>query len=288
MHLWKPSLKFWNGQHKPAILDMYSRWTANHPKRMLYKSCIAGITWRDWFEMRRIFISPILRERCQWYILMPHKSLPHSCHVLFWIAMRIFCFTHIRILLLSLPSPVILETSTLVDTNKKYKALAKNKGGDIISPTVSTTDKTQVDTYGWMQMEPMIMSHSLLNHNVQSQHSAMWILGYTCRFLAHKPISKKGTNSAATDLPDGTVVGCGALKSIPGVSWSTYLLNEMHIQIKFILEESWFLELHCNSFNWKSTMDKFILLLHHWITFIMGIKRAMIAIVVITLPASAH
>jgi hypothetical protein len=60
-----------------------------------------------------------------------------------------------------------------VDTNKKYKALAKNKGGDIISPTVSTTDKTQVDTYGWMQMEPMIMSHSLLNHNVQSQHSAM-------------------------------------------------------------------------------------------------------------------
>ena len=31
-----------------------------------------------------------------------------------------FCFMHIRILLMSLPSPVILETSTLVDAIEKH------------------------------------------------------------------------------------------------------------------------------------------------------------------------
>ena len=78
----------------------------------------------------------------------------------------------------------------------------------------------------------------------------MQILGYTCQFPTHKPTSKKGANSAftapqATDLPNGTVVGdvvC-SLKQTPNVSWSTYLLNEMHMQTKFILKESGFLEL---------------------------------------------
>jgi hypothetical protein len=84
----------------------------------------------------------------------------------------------------------------------------------------------------------------------------MQILGYICQFPAHKPTSEKGANSAvaalqATDLPDGTIVGdLSSLKQIPNASWSSYLLNEMHMQIKFILEESGFLELQRNGFNW--------------------------------------
>ena len=72
----------------------------------------------------------------------------------------------------------------------------------------------------------------------------MQILGYICQFPAHKPTFKKGASSAAAafqamDLPDSTVVGdVSSLKQIPSVSWSTYLLNEMHMQIKFILEDT--------------------------------------------------
>ena len=54
----------------------------------------------------------------------------------------------------------------------------------------------------------------------------------------------------AADVPDGTVIGQVTLKSIPNVSWSTYILNEMHMQIKFILEESGFLDLQRKGFNW--------------------------------------
>jgi hypothetical protein len=55
----------------------------------------------------------------------------------------------------------------------------------------------------------------------------------------------------ATDLPDGTVVGdVSSLKDIPNASWSTFLLNEMHMQIKVILKESGFLELQRHGFNW--------------------------------------
>ncbi|KAI2498528.1 hypothetical protein MHU86_15988 [Fragilaria crotonensis] len=147
---------------------------------------------------------------------------------------------------------------------RTYKELVKKKGVDMILPTVVAMDKTQVDTYGRMQMEPMTISHGLLKHGVRSQHSAMRILGYICQFPAHKPTSKKGRKSGfaptmAADVPDGTVIGQVALKSIPNVSWSTYILNEMHMQIKFILEESGFLDLQRKGFNGcYITMGRFI------------------------------
>jgi hypothetical protein len=59
-------------------------------QKNVVQNCIGGITWRGWYQRRSIFISTSLRGRCQWYILLPHKSLPLSGHVLFWIAMRIF------------------------------------------------------------------------------------------------------------------------------------------------------------------------------------------------------
>ena len=155
-----------------------------------------------------------------------------------------------------------------------HKVLVKNRGVDMILPTIFAMSKTQVDTYGQMQMEPMTMSHGLLKHDVQSKHNAMRILGYICQFPAHKPTSKKGANSAvATNLPDGTVVGYAySLKQIPNVSWSTYLLNEMHMQIKFILEESGYLELRRNGFNWMLHYNGNIhpIVLHPYIPFIIG------------------
>ncbi|KAI2511234.1 hypothetical protein MHU86_3200 [Fragilaria crotonensis] len=60
----------------------------------------------------------------------------------------------------------------------------------------------------------------------------------------------------AADVPDGTVIGQVALKSIPNVSWSTYILNEMHMQIKFILEESGFLDLQRKGFTRFSSVKQ--------------------------------
>ena len=161
---------------------------------------------------------------------------------------------------------------------KTYEALVKNVGVDMILPTIFAIDKTQVDMYGQMQMELLTMSHGILKHDVRSKHSAMRILGYACHFLSHKPTSTKGATSAAAafeanDLPDGTVVGdVSSLKQIASVRWSTYLLNEMHMQIKFILEESRYLELQCNGFNWTLHYNGKVhpIILHPYIPFIIS------------------
>jgi hypothetical protein len=82
--------------------------------------------------------------------------------------------------------------------------LVKNRGVDMILPTIFAVDKTPVDTYGWMQKEPMTTSHDLLKHDVQSKHNALKILGYICQFPAHKPTFKKGVNSAVAAPRLGT------------------------------------------------------------------------------------
>jgi hypothetical protein len=39
-------------------------------------------------------------------------------------------------------------------------------------------DKTQVDMYGRLQMEPMTISHGLTKNSIRSKYTAMRILGY--------------------------------------------------------------------------------------------------------------
>jgi hypothetical protein len=76
------------------------------------------------------------------------------------------------------------SSATIGDINtgrcyrKTYKALVKKQGVDMILPSIMAMDKTQVDTYGRLQMEPLTMSHGLLKHSVRSKHMAMRILSY--------------------------------------------------------------------------------------------------------------
>ena len=158
---------------------------------------------------------------------------------------------------------------------KTYEALVKTKDVDMILPAIMAMDKTQVDTYGRLQMEPMTISHGLTKHSIRSKHTAMRILGYICHSPAHQPSSKGGVvvvSAPPRDLPPGTVVGCVPLKPIPDVTWSTYLLNEMHMQIQFILEESGFLDLQRNGFHWMLHYNNkiFPVVLHPYIPFIIG------------------
>ena len=65
-------------------------------------------------------------------------------------------------------------TSDIGDINtgrcyhKTYEALVKRKGVDMILPSILAMDKTQVDTYGRLQMEPITISHGLLKHSARS------------------------------------------------------------------------------------------------------------------------
>jgi hypothetical protein len=133
----------------------------------------------------------------------------------------------------------------------------------------------QVDTYGWLQMEPMTILHGLTKHSIRSNHTAMQILGYICHSPAHQPSSKGGVvviRDPPTNLPPGTVVSRVPLDSIPDVTWSTYLLNEMHLKIQFILKESGFLDLQHNRFHWMLHYNNriFLIVLHPYIPFIIG------------------
>lgn len=62
---------------------------------------------------------------------------------------------------------------------KTYDALIKKPGVDMLLPCVMAMDKTRCDSMaGRLQMEPVTISHGLLNHNIRRLPIAMRILGY--------------------------------------------------------------------------------------------------------------
>ncbi|KAI2511944.1 hypothetical protein MHU86_2460 [Fragilaria crotonensis] len=124
---------------------------------------------------------------------------------------------------------------------KTYNALVKKRDRDMILPSILAMDKTHIDLAGHLQMEPITISHGLLKHSMRSKPIAMRILGYINHSTpAHVP--QPSANDTATNfnvpdvtLPPGTVIAEAPLKRLKNVSWPTYLQNEMHMQIEFIL-----------------------------------------------------
>ena len=178
-----------------------------------------------------------------------------------------------------------LRSSSLgdIDTGRCYRktheALVRNPGVDMILPCIGAMDKTHIDSAGRMQMEPYTISNGLLNHAVRSQPSAMRILGYINHSTpAHKPEQSIDSSEYRKDfnntdqLPPNVAEATAPLNPKPGVTWATYTLNEMHIQIRFIFEASGFLELQKNGFHWMlQYMGKtYPVVLHPYVPFIVG------------------
>jgi hypothetical protein len=98
----------------------------------------------------------------------------------------------------------------------------------------------------------------------------MRILGYINHSApAHLPaLSELDTEfNAPSGLPHGTVVFEAPLRRIKNVTWPAYLLNELHIQIRFILEESGFLRLQRKGFRWNlhyNTKINPVCTIYHW------------------------
>ncbi len=153
--------------------------------------------------------------------------------------------------------------------HKTYEALVKREGVDMILPSnLAMDNKTQVDTYGRLQVEPITISHGLIKHSARSKPSAMRILGY----INHSAASEASKERTPENLPKGTVIAPAPLKTLSNVSCPTCLLNKMHIQIKFILEESGFKRLQQKGFYWKLHYagKTFPVVMHPYISFIIG------------------
>jgi hypothetical protein len=101
--------------------------------------------------------------------------------------------------------------------------------------SVLAMDKIQVDTYGWLQMEPTTILQRLLHHSAWSKPTAMRILGFVNHSASQKPPPTTSNKWESNDIPDRRVVAPAPLKPLSTVSWPTYLLNMMYSQIKFIL-----------------------------------------------------
>ena len=137
---------------------------------------------------------------------------------------------------------------------KTYDALIKEIGVDMLLPSVMAMDKTHIDMAGRLQMEPITLSHGLLKHVVRRLPIAMRILGYINHSTTpHLPsLSEQDTKlNAPAVLLKGTKFVKDPLQRNPNVTWPTYLLNEAHMQIQFILEESGFLRLQKHGFRWN-------------------------------------
>ncbi len=102
--------------------------------------------------------------------------------------------------------------------------------------------------------------HGLLNHySFRSRSSTMRILGYINH--SSTPTHKHGQPTdtdfyycnqfnAIDHLTTDVFVVHGPLKPRPLITWPTYLLNELHLQIRFILEASGCIALQRNGFRW--------------------------------------
>ena len=156
-----------------------------------------------------------------------------------------------------------------------YKALVKRKDVDIILPSVLAMDKTHCDMAGRLQMEPITISHGLLKHDVRRLPIAMRILGYINHTTPAHTISQSECDpnfNCPSHLPKGTLLAKDPLPRQRNASWASCLLNETHMQIQFILEESGFLRLQEKGFLWNlhyGGKDHRVVL-HPYVPFIIG------------------
>jgi hypothetical protein len=107
---------------------------------------------------------------------------------------------------------------------KTYEALVKEKDVDMLLPAIVAMDKMQVDTYGWLQMEPITISHGLTKHSICSKHTAMQILGYICHSPAHQPVPKASLLSSETHQQTSLL----ALLSVASLWIQSLMLHGQH------------------------------------------------------------
>jgi hypothetical protein len=109
---------------------------------------------------------------------------------------------------------------------------------------------------GRLQIEPITISHGLLNCIRSRLPSATWILGYINHSTpAHLPsvADVDSEFNSPVELANDVVriKNPFCRPAYGNISWATLLLNKTNVQIQFIREESGFLRLQNSSFQWN-------------------------------------
>ena len=154
-----------------------------------------------------------------------------------------------------------------------YAHLVKDRNLDMLFPCIIGMDKTNIDTYGRLAMEPITVSHGLLKHEFRSRPNAMRILGYIChqkRKITTGLLFEEGIDSSGDD--DSASVPDGVIDGRKDINWADLEANEIHMQISFILRESGYLNIQDKGFHWKIHFKGkiFPVVLHPYVPFIVG------------------
>ena len=139
---------------------------------------------------------------------------------------------------------------------ENYSSLITNPTEDVLLPCVLAIDATNCDTFGRLKMEPLTISYGLMKQSVRNSPIAMRILGYVNHCAKEEDDSnvcqlEENNNPihvANNDVPYTTTPCLQIPKS--ACTQSAQNVNDYHAQIKFILEESGFLELQDRGFKW--------------------------------------
>ena len=262
------------------------------------KSNASGYVFREGFQPTREKVITKLYERYNMNGLIPKEKKLYLPHTQRTVSMIFFDAGEVFASLLSCPtlnqdknyffneakdpfvapraSPDVGDIHTGRCYRKTYDALIKKAGVDMLLPCVMAMDKTHIDMAGRLQMEPITISHGLLNHVTRRLPSAMRILGY----INHSTPANLPSDAeidprfnAPTDLPNDVHRVKDPLQCPnDDVSWATLLLNETHMQINFILEESGFLRLQKHGFRWNLQYNGSLhpIVFHPYVPFIIG------------------
>jgi Plavaka transposase len=140
------------------------------------------------------------------------------------------------------------DLNTGVNYIQTHARLIKNPDRDVLLPCILAMDKTHIDVYSRMQMEPLTISYGLMKRNIRSSPMAMRILGY----INHQ--TKKGSkegNKTGGDITEDEEDGNPSEDDTTGLSQGAQNMNDYHAQVYFILKHSGFTELQQRGFHWN-------------------------------------
>ena len=142
------------------------------------------------------------------------------------------------------PKPNFIgDLNTSVNYIQTHALLIKNPGKEVLLPCVLAMDKTHIDTYGRLRMEPVTISYGLMKHSIRSSPIAMRILGYINHYTHKDDDENQPVNDDVTEAEE-------PISPSNNMSKGAQSANDYHAQIHFILEQSGFLELQRRGFNW--------------------------------------
>ena len=163
------------------------------------------------------------------------------------------------------------DLNTGVNYIQTHARLIKNPDRDVLLPCILAMDKTHIDVYSRMQMEPLTISYGLVKRNIRSSPMAMRILGY----INHqtKKGSQQGKNENAGDIMEAEEDDEDSSEGdTTGLSQGAKNMNDYHAQVYFILKHSGFTELQQRGFQWNIHYQKKVFPVTFWmyVPFIVG------------------